>query len=127
MKLICENEVAYREDLEVLIEQQNTAGNRNIKVKGPYIIAETKNANGRIYDSSVMESAVKQYNKDYISTKGAIGEMNHPESTELDYNNACHKILSLERDGDIWIGESQVLIGCPKGDLLAGLWKCWKR
>jgi len=70
-----------------------------------------------------MEEAVKDYEKTFISTGRAVGELNHPTSTDVDLKNACHKILSLEQDGNTWIGESQVLVGTPNGDLLAGLLK----
>lgn len=42
-------------------------------------------------------------------------------SIDVDYNNACHLITSMEQDGNVWIGESKVLTHTPKGSLLAGL------
>jgi hypothetical protein len=120
LKLICENEFATADNLELLIEDAGN-GKKVYKVKGPYIIAEEKNANGRIYDADMMAKCVDEYVDQYINTKRSIGEMNHPDSVEVDFNNACHMITSLKREGNIWIGESKILTGTPKGDLYAAL------
>lgn len=120
LKLICEHEFNYNE-LQIMIEQKNANGRKTIRVVGPYIIAERKNANGRIYDRAVMEIAVADFQKNYIDVSRSVGELNHPDNTDINYENACHMITSLKQDGNIWIGESKVLTGTPKGDLLAGL------
>lgn len=120
LKLICEHEINCN-DLQVIIEQKNANGRKNIKVVGPYIVAEKENANGRVYDRRVMESAVADFEKNYIAASRSVGELNHPDNTDINYENACHMITGLKQDGDVWIGESKVLTGTPKGDLLAGL------
>jgi len=121
LKLICENDI--NGDFEIIIEQANNHLNASIKIKGPYIVTEKENANGRIYNSDVMEEAVEAYQKTYIAENRALGELEHPDSPEINFNNVCHKVLSLNKDKNVWIGESQVLLGVPKGDLLAGLLK----
>jgi hypothetical protein len=120
LKLICEHEINYN-DLQVLVEQKNPNDRKVIKVVGPYIVAEKKNANGRVYDRSVMESAVSDFEENYIKMNRSVGELNHPDNTDINYENACHMITGLKQDGNIWVGESKVLTGVPKGDLLAGL------
>ena len=122
MKLICEHELNF-EDLQLLEEQQNNGKDKLFKVVGPYIVAEKKNANGRIYSKGYMEEAVNKFNDEFINSKRSVGELNHPESIEIDYNNACHLITGLRQEDNIWIGESTILTGTPKGDLLAGLLK----
>jgi hypothetical protein len=120
LKLICEHDVALADNLELIIEDSGS-GKKIYKVRGPYIIAEEKNANGRVYDANMMAKCVDEYVAQYIDTKRSIGEMNHPDSVEVDFNNACHMITSLKREGNIWIGESKILTGTPKGDLYAAL------
>ena len=108
-------------DLVILQEQENVHAPKRYRFKGPYAVAEQENANRRKYPERVLDEAVHHYIKDYINTSRAVGELNHSDKAEVDYNNACHKILSMEKDGKQWIGESQVLLGTPKGDLLGGL------
>jgi hypothetical protein len=120
VKLICETNF---QEFDVIIEQENAGKPKEIKVKGPYIVCEVKNANGRIYKSEDMQKAVDEYIEEYVKANRALGELNHPESTDIDYNNACHMCTSLEYDpsNKLFIGESKVLLGTPKGDLLGGL------
>lgn len=120
LKLI--NEFEFNSDgLQVFIEQKNPNGRKSVRISGPYIVAEKKNANGRVYDRAVMESAVATFFTDYIRAGRSVGELNHPDNTDINYENACHMITDLKQDGNVWIGESTVLTGTPRGDLLAGL------
>lgn len=120
LKLICEYEMKC-DELQVMIEQKHANGRKTIKVVGPYIVAEKENANGRIYDRVVMEGAVSEFQKNYIDVSRSVGELNHPDNTEINYEKACHMITSLTQEGNIWMGESKVLTGTPNGDLLGGL------
>ena len=129
MKLIHENLYGVH-DYEVIIEQQNQNKPLNIKIKGPYIVSEKKNANGRIYSRKLIESKViPEFQKTWIDTKRAYCELNHPDTTVVDPKNASDLITSLTQEGDIWIGESVVLcsdprfgiIGTPNGDIVASM------
>jgi len=118
LKLICESNF---HDLDIIIEQANVNARPKITIKGPYIVTETRNGNGRRYLTNVMEEAVLIYEKSCIREDRALGELNHPSSVDIDYNNVCHKIIKLVQDKNIWLGESQVLSGHPKGDILSSL------
>lgn len=117
-KLICETDF---NNIEILTEQDNKNTEKIVKIRGPYIVSETENANKRKYLKSVMEKAVEDFRKNFIETKRSVGELNHPTTIDVDYNNACHLITDLKQEGNIWIGESKVLTHTPKGALLAGL------
>jgi hypothetical protein len=119
LKLIIENRFTPESELDLLVEDND--GQKKYIVRGPYIIAEEKNANGRIYNAEVMAKSVEEYTQKLINTKRSVGEMNHPDTVEVDFEKACHRILSLKREGNIWMGESQILTGTPMGDLYAGL------
>jgi len=117
-------------DYDIIIEQQNTTKPLSIKIKGPYVVSETKNANGRVYSQKLLEEkTIPDFQKNWIDTKRAYGELNHPQSTKIDPKLASDRILSLKQDGKIWIGESIVMasdprfgiIGTPNGDIVASL------
>jgi len=118
LKLICET-ATY--DLAIIEEQANGNVGKKLKIRGPYIVAEKRNGNGRKYLTPVMEKSVANFQKDLISTSRAVGELNHPTSIDVNYNNACHLITTLKQESNTWLGESNVLLGTTKGDLLAGL------
>ena len=126
LKLIVEND--FR-DFDVILEQENPESIKKLKIRGPYIVSEQKNANGRTYRKSIMESAVNDFKRDFIETGRALGELNHPTHTEIDQKQACHRIIDLVEDGNSWIGTSLVLCssqdgkirGTPNGDILASI------
>ena len=118
LKLICE---ADFHPFNLLIEQANGSKSPRMMITGPYIVTEQKNANGRVYFRDVMKEAVRAYNEEYIKQSRSLGEMNHPETTEVNPDRACHLITELIEDGDSFVGKSQVLLGTPMGDLFAGL------
>jgi hypothetical protein len=118
LKLICETDFY---DIETEVIQENQNQKPIVKIRGPYIVAEKRNGNGRRYLSNVMEEAVKTYDKTCIKAGRACGELNHPASVDVNYDRICHKINYLKRDGDTWLGESEVLTGHPKGDILASI------
>ena len=58
MKLISENV----EEVEYLFEEEG--GSKNYKIRGPFLQAEIKNRNGRIYPMHILEKEVGRYNKE---------------------------------------------------------------
>lgn len=126
LKLITENDI---HDYSVILEQENEKSPRTLKIKGPYIVCEKVNTNGRLYKHELMDRVVEDYQKDYIGGGRSFGELGHPQSPEINNKDVCHKVTSLVKDGDIWVGESVVLCsspdgkirGTPNGDILASI------
>jgi len=83
-------------------------------------MAEEKNQNGRIYKLDEMIKEVNRYTNDMVKSRRAIGEMNHPQSTEVNPVNACHLVTELTQKGNYFYGKSQVL-NTPMGLLLKSL------
>ena len=117
-------------DYDIIIEQQNQNKPLSIKIKGPCIVTEQKNANARTYSRKLMEEkVVPEFQKNWIDTQRAYAELNHPTSTKIDPKLASDRITSLKQDGNVWIGESVVLcsdprfgiLGTPNGDIVASL------
>ena len=116
MKLITENNF---EPISLIVEANGSSGGL-LKIAGTMAVAEAKNKNGRIYPATVMESAINKYRTEYIDTNRALGELNHPPRLEVDWERASHRLTSLTRDGNNWIGEAVVLT-TPIGQVLKGL------
>ncbi len=107
-----------RQDVELLVEQKNPNEPKKHYITGPFMVAEVKNQNGRIYKKNVLEEAVKIYDKDFIQKNAALGEMCHPTSAALDYERAVIKIQELKQADNVWFGKAIILEGTPLGDLL---------
>jgi hypothetical protein len=115
MKLITE----LNEEVGVLTE--STKEGKNYFFEGPFIQCEIKNRNGRKYSKSSMLAEVTRYNEEQIKTNRAVGELNHPTSPTINYERACHKIISLVEEGNNFIGRSKVLTELPMGMIIKGL------
>jgi hypothetical protein len=113
LKLIRETPIT--EDLEVIVEEKNKDEPRVVYIKGPYMLASKPNQNKRIYDLNEMVSEVGRYTTDFIKHSRALGELDHPaNSTDVSLEKACHNIVSLEQNDNIFFGKSRIL-STPSG------------
>lgn len=110
------------ESLELLVEEQNRSASPKYYITGPYSMAEKRNQNGRIYALDEMINEVSRYTNEMIGPRRAIGEMNHPQSIEVNPVNACHLVTELRQNGNYFMGKSLIL-DTPMGQLLKSLVK----
>lgn len=108
------------EELDFLVEEKNSSEPQKYYITGPYMMAERQNQNGRIYQLGEMTKEVDRYLQEMVKTRRAIGEMNHPQSTEVNPVNACHLVTELKQNGNYFMGKSLIL-DTPMGQLLKSL------
>lgn len=108
------------EELDFLVEEKNSSEPQKYYITGPYMMAEKQNQNGRVYQLDEMVREVGRYMSDMVKTRRAIGEMNHPQSTEVNPVNACHLVTELKQNGNYFMGKSLIL-ETPMGQLLKSL------
>jgi len=116
MKLITE-EV---ESVEVLTETVN--GKKTLYIQGPFLQTEQPNRNNRIYRMPVMEREVKRYTEQYVNKGRALGELGHPDGPTVNLDRVSHKIVSLQKEGNNFIGKAQIL-STPMGKIAESLLK----
>ena len=114
MKLITET----THDLKYLAEE--TAGGKNYRIEGVFMQANTKNRNGRIYESNILNKEVGRYLKEYVQNNRAMGELGHPEGPTLNLERVSHLITDLKINGNDVIGTAKVL-GTPYGKIVENL------
>ena len=110
------------EGLDFLTEEKNRQGEQKLYITGPFLMAEEKNSNGRIYLKEEMVNEVNRYTDEMVKTRRALGELNHPQSTEVNPERACHVVVSLQEKGNYFYGKSEVLT-TPMGQLVRSLIK----
>lgn len=110
------------EQLDFLVEEKNPQEPQKYYITGPYMLANERNQNGRVYQLEEMTKEVARYMNDMVKTRRAIGEMNHPQSTEVNPVNACHLVTELKQNGNYFMGKSLIL-DTPMGQLLKSLVK----
>ena len=117
MKLISE----YTEsNIEVIVEAAKDGKGKKYIIEGIFAQANTKNRNGRIYPTEVMESAVGKYVNDQVSKGRAVCELNHPEGPTVNLDKVSHKIENLEMKGNDVVGRATIL-ETPMGQIVKGL------
>lgn len=107
-------------DIDIISEEVNKNQTRELYISGPYLMAEKKNKNGRIYRLHEMTKEVDRYMREMVKENRAIGELNHPTSVEVNPERACHIITELNQTGNMFMGKSKILSN-PIGQLVRSL------
>jgi hypothetical protein len=104
MKLIRENieEVQY-------ITEASENGKKNLYITGPFLVYDKPNKNNRMYAKDTLAKEVGRYNEEFVKTNRALGELGHPDTPSLNLERVSHKIISLEDNGECYIGKAMIL------------------
>jgi hypothetical protein len=116
MKLICE----LMEDVEMLVEKDESTNQKNYYIKGIFLQAEQKNRNGRVYPLETMEKEVNRYSKQYIDTNRAFGELGHPDGPTINLERVSHMVKELKQEGANFIGKAKIM-ETPYGKIVKNL------
>jgi hypothetical protein len=114
MKLITET----IEEVKVLTEEKG--GVKSLYISGPFLVAEKKNRNGRMYKTETLAKEVDRYNEEYVKKNRAFGELGHPDSPSINLDRVSHLITSLKQEGNQWIGKAKIL-ETPMGKIAKSL------
>ena len=106
------------ENVKFVVEEKE--GRKKFYITGPFIQTEQQNRNGRVYRMSYMNNVVEKYNNDYVQTGRALGELGHPSGPTIGLDRVSHKIVSLKREGNDFIGKAEIL-GTPMGNIARNL------
>lgn len=106
--------------LKTLITEATDNKDKKYYVEGVFAQAEVKNRNGRIYPKKCLENAVTAFSP-LINAKRALGELNHPNSPQVNPERASHLIEKLTWDGNNVIGRAKILTTLPMGKICKGL------
>ena len=114
-KLLCEEACA---EAKMLMED---AGNntKTMYISGPFMMAEEVNRNGRTYSRSIIEREVNKFQK-LIESREVLGELNHPDTIEINPKESAIMITELKMDGNLAMGKAKVL-HTPNGKILESL------
>lgn len=106
------------EDVQYIVEERS--GKKDLYIVGPFMQAEQQNRNGRIYRKNILEREVERYNKEYVDTNRALGELGHPNGPSINLDRVCIKIVELKQSGNDFMGKAKIL-GTPMGEIARNL------
>ena len=116
MKLITE----INESIEYIAEAKEDGG-KDYFIKGPFMQANIKNRNGRMYPAEVLDKEVSRYVTENVEKNRAYGELGHPTSPTINLDRVSHMIKELTRDGDNFIGKAKIMTETPMGRIVKNL------
>ena len=114
MKLITE-EVAR---VKVIVEGKGSQ--KKMYIEGVFLQGDIKNRNGRMYPVDILEREVNRYCTTFVKQGRALGELGHPEGPTVNLDRVSHKITSLVREGNNFVGKAQ-LLSTPMGKIASSL------
>lgn len=103
MKLMTETS----HDIETLIE--NTASGKTYGIEGQFASGDCVNGNGRMYESSILHPAMQKYVDEKVSAGRGFGEMNHPQSPQVNFERVVMVIESMKPNGSHWNGKAKII------------------
>jgi hypothetical protein len=104
MKLITERieQVSY-------ITEASENGKKNLYITGPFLVYDKPNKNNRLYTKDTLGREVNRYNEEFVKTNRALGELGHPDTPSINLERVSHKIVSLEDNGECFVGKAMIL------------------
>jgi hypothetical protein len=97
----------------------NEVAGGKLKFQGKFQEANQVNKNKRMYPFDVLDSNVEKL-QEMIEGRGLYGELDHPTDSIIHLANASHLITKLWWDGNVLMGEGEVL-DTPSGKVLKSL------
>lgn len=112
MKLITET----IEEVKYLTEATEN-GKKNLYITGPFLVYDKPNKNNRVYNKETLSREVNRYNEEFVKTNRALGELGHPDTPSINLERVSHKIVSLEDNGECFVGKAMIL-DTPYGQIV---------
>lgn len=94
--------------VEILETKNPTTGETKVVVRGEFGRADKPTANKRLYPHSLWESQIDRLQSS-LSSRKVVGELDHPSDGRTSLQRISHVITKLSLEGDLVIGEAEIL------------------
>ena len=98
------------------LQVSEAKGDGLMRLQGVFGVCGIKNQNNRVYDKDNYAQMVESLQKK-IKESGCPGELDHPNSMNINLENVSHKIEDIQMNEDGTITGSIVLLNTPKGQI----------
>ena len=100
-------------------DEKRFVANGGMMLSGKLQEADIQNGNGRVYPHSVLMREMTNYSK-LVEERRALGELDHPEDSGINLQNASHMVTKVWWDQKNVMGKVKVL-DTPSGQVLRSL------
>lgn len=102
--------------------QESTQDGKTLCLSGVFMQADIKNRNGRTYPLSEITEAVNNGKMRITEQNGLMGELDHPQSLQINLDRVSHVITELWMQGSNAYGKAK-LLNTPMGNIAQELVK----
>lgn len=102
-----------------LMESSSASGRGLVKFRGKFQEAEAVNKNKRMYPYDVLDENVHRL-MEAVKDRRLVGELDHPTDSIIHFANASHVVTKLWWEGNVLMGEGEIL-NTPHGKVLKAL------
>ena len=104
----------------VKIITEGKGSKRTLHIEGVFLQGGIKNRNGRMYPVDILGKEVNRYCENFVGKGRALGELGHPDGPTVNLDRVSHKITSLVREGNNFVGKAK-LLSTPMGKIASSL------
>lgn len=118
--------------MDILIEEltpteshlvtEATQDGKDMYLSGVFMQAELKNRNGRIYPLAEITRAVESAQQRIKEQNGIFGELDHPQTLNINLDRISHAITDIRMEGNNAMGRAK-LLNTPMGNIAKELVK----
>lgn len=102
--------------------QESSQDGKSLWLSGIFMQADLKNRNGRNYPLSEIAAAVEGSKNRITEQNGIMGELDHPQSLQINLDRVSHVITELWMQGNNAFGKAK-LLNTPMGQIAQELIK----
>ena len=110
-------------EVETICESTGEGKNKEWFIHGIMAQGDVVNKNRRIYPGGILERTMQDYNTNYVHKNRAVGEAEHPKTTQINIDRISHVIVPgtlIRESAQNWSAKAKVL-HTAYGNIVKGL------
>ena len=107
-------------NIELVETVDESSGEKKVVVRGEFGRADKPTANKRLYPHGLWESQIKRLSG-HLDSRKMLGELDHPADGRTSLKRVSHVITGLALEGDLVVGEAEIIDTALGKDLKAML------
>lgn len=110
-------------EVEALSESVGEGKSKEWFIHGIFAQGDVINKNRRIYPGQILEQTMQDYNTNYVNKNRAVGEAEHPKTTQVNIDRISHVIVPgtlVKESKQNWSAKAKIL-NTPCGNIVKGL------